>query len=209
MAAQHRAATATAGAACIHILTLEIIDHHATILVVTRQLNTPILLHQLVQQFGAHCAQVPGDNSIVVCRGGGAVLQQVMNGAGSRRRHSCAHITGIRNAIIGNGANMHRPYTHALTLALQHCTAGAGHRPLGTGRPLTAILQRKAELPLAGAKMAGGSCHTALGPGINQHSPHTQGQRHGGACAIQSNGRNVQILNGKSRAHTLIQQVAA
>ena len=94
---------------------------------------------------------------------------------------------------------MHRPYTHAFTLALQHCTAGAGHRPLGTGRPLTAILQRKAELPLAGAKMAGGPCHTALGPGINQHSPHTQGQRHGGACAIQSNGRNVQILNGKSR----------
>ena len=74
MAAKHRGAATAAGAACVNVLLLPVVQHKPAVAVNLADVNA-VLLEQVYKDFAAHQSKVAGKDKVEVGRGGTCVFK--------------------------------------------------------------------------------------------------------------------------------------
>ena len=182
-------------------------DHAAAVQKLATQWQ-PTPAAQLQQQLLAVLAQVSGDDEVIVLRLLAQVLHMLPDGGKSRRGHGGAHIVGILDAQVCDGAYGAGGDFRSLPLGAEQSRPGSGDGPLGCGGPLAAVAQREPVLPLTGGKMGGGhGRHPVKGSGADEQGPKKQTLRHGGAGSVEPQVGSACIAHGESGANALVEQV--
>ena len=168
-----------------------------------------ILLQQPQQQGAAQYPQIAGDNLVVEARAPTGVPQVGSNGLSGGGGHGGTHVVGVLNTLVHDftWGDVGDPGTGALPG--QHNCPGAGHRPLGSGGALAAVLQGCAVLPLGGAEMRGHHHRCPLPEAaVQRHGGQSQPFPHGGAGPIQAEEGEVLFPGGVGGADALVEEVA-
>ena len=79
MAAKHRGAASAAGAACVNVLLLPVVQHKPAVAVNLADVNA-VLLEQVYKDFAAHQSKVAGKDKVEVGGGGACVFKVGFNG---------------------------------------------------------------------------------------------------------------------------------
>ena len=169
------------------------------------------LPRHLDKQTAAEDPEIAREDCVIVPGRRAAVLQMRKDALHRRRRHGCAHVIGVGNAIVDTAPNRERAYRHATRpLRRKHGRSRARHRVLARRRLGCPQLQRKAELPLRRGEMAARRAQdVAPKPAVQQHARRRQRFGHSGACAIHPEKRDAEIARRIGGRDDLIQQVAA
>ena len=190
------------------ILTGAVVNHQPAVVVQLGK-RIALLLHQPLQQTAAHKAQIPGQNHVIVLRTGVGVGKVLAERLCRRRSHRSPHVVDVGDAKVCHGTDGHRSHIGCLTLGSDHAGPGAGHRPLGGRSSLTAIFERKTELPLRRAEMGGGSGNTVSGkPCLHKQRCQRQAFRHGRASPVQSEKGNLHLSGSVCGTDALVEQVS-
>ena len=105
---------------------------------------------------------------------------------------------------------MRRAANRTARRCVQQRSARTRDRPLRRGRPLIAVFQREAVLPLCRTEVAAGTAQRA--PRISavaEHCADAQRFRHRRTRAVDAQKRRLQLLRGGGGGHNLVEQVAA
>ena len=166
-------------------------------------------LPQFQQQILTQLTQIAGDNQVEVIGRSVEVVHMRLNRIKSRRRHSGAHVVGIFNAQIRNGAN-------GAALDPRTCSGGAdqsgtcaGDCPLSSGSALTSVAQRETVLPLGRREVGRSHRSDFIGKTASDH--HCGDQQafcHGGTGTVQTKMGNTRITETEGRTDALIQKIA-
>ena len=145
--AEYHRTAAAAGTACVDILFLQVKDHGAAIIVNAANAYT-VSAEQIQQDLLAYQTQIAGDDEIIVGRGQVQIVKMGSDGFISGRRHGSAHIIGIGDTLIYYRSRGCCIDIRSVVTEPQKDAPGTGDSPLCRRRPLTAIAQREAVLPL-------------------------------------------------------------
>ena len=206
--AEDRRRAAAARAARVDILLAAVIDQQPAVGVIGAE-RIALSFAELAEQVTPHGGQVAGDNQVVVVRLGGGILKEGRQGIRSRGRHRRAHIIGVGDAQVSDPPDGGRRYPDAAAAHADHRRTGGGRRPLGSLRPLPAVLQREAELPLRRAEVGGGERAAQIRrAAVHKDRGEGQGLRHGRAGAELAEHRHPVFPHPEGGGDALVEQVA-
>ena len=127
------------------------------------------------------------------------------DGRGSRRSHRRAHVGGVGDAQIDDGADAHLPDKGRRHRPADQRRARSGGRPLGGRGTLPAVFEREAELPLGGTEMGGGHRRGPLSqPALNEEGGHAEAFGHRRTGAVEPQKGDFQLPQAVGRADALV-----
>ena len=206
MPAEDGGAAARPGAAALHSLLGGIVEDAAAVHMVLEQQS--LRRQQVAEELAPHMAEVAGVDAVEVLRSAAGILQIVQKGGCGRRGHGRAHVVDVFYLIVlhppeGDGTEL-----HPLARRPQQAGARRRGRPLGRGRPHRTVAQRRAELALCRAEMAGRHGQQAVGhPGAAQRRAEAQRLGHRAARAEQAREGDAKLPHGVAGCGALGLQV--
>ena len=136
----------------MNVLFVVVEDHRSAVRQLSAQRDA-VPTGKLQKHFLAQLPKVAGDDEVKILRGGLHVVKMGFDGGIGGGSHGRAHVVGVLDAKVGDGADGAAGDSGAVAVTAHQRRPGTGNRPLGGGRPLPAVAQRKAVLPLRGRKM--------------------------------------------------------
>ena len=153
----------------------------------------------------AEHTEIACHDQVIVRRHPPQIAEMRLQRADGCGRHGRAHVVGVLDAKVGDGADGAAGDSGAMAVTAHQCSPGTGNRPLGGGSPLPAVAQRKAVLPLGRAEVR--ACDGAHAPGkaaVDGHCSEGHRLAHGRARAVQPEVPHAGVFKRKRGAHALV-----
>ena len=132
----------------------------------------------------------------------------MQQGGSCCRGHGSPHIVDVLYLIILHTAKGGSGNTNAFALRLQKAASGSGGSPLGRGRAHRAVAQRRTELPLCRAEVAGShGQQIARSTAFAQSSAQRKALGHGAAGPEQPGKGHAQLPHGIAGCRALGLQI--
>ena len=167
-----------------------------------------VVLQALVQQLGAHRAQIPGEDAVVVPGEVPVSLEELVQ-AGGRRGGPWPPPCWRGPSRPNPGWRPPGPGPPGPFPAQAHQRAARrGGGPLGSGGALAAVLQRQAELALCRAEV--GACHRqglSAAPLSTRMEASSSGLGHGGAGPVLPQKGDAEVQQPKGGGDALVEQI--
>ena len=191
----------------MNILPLPVINHQPAIRIPGAQ-GTALTLQRLHRCLRADRAEISRDDQIVILRRSAQFPKMRFDRLHRRRRHGRAHVPHICDPRIHDRSDRGPADPDLARSPAQDHAARACDGPLGRGRTLAAVAQRKAILPLRGRIVRRGHCRRRFKKTAGYaHGRQQQPLRHGGAGPVQAQRREAGVPQAIRRADALIQKI--